>query len=56
MMKLYTEKANDSFNTVSPIDGVRRIYSYRALEDYPLLVAVGMGEREALAGYDRDWY
>jgi diguanylate cyclase (GGDEF)-like protein/PAS domain S-box-containing protein len=54
-MKLYAEKANGDSNTVSPIDGIKRIYSYRALEDYPLLVAVGMSERYALAGYDHDW-
>ncbi len=33
----------------SVVDGVSRIYSYRSLEKYPLAVAVGVAESEALA-------
>jgi len=32
----------------SPVDGIRRIYSYRALEDYPFVVVVGVDEKEVL--------
>lgn len=35
-----------SFMTTSPIDGVKRFYSFRALPDYPFLVLVGMAEEE----------
>ncbi len=55
IMGLFAQRANGSVTTVSLIDGIRRIYSYRTLDDYPLLVAVGIGEHDALAGYDHDW-
>ncbi|MBL8471178.1 MAG: two-component sensor histidine kinase [Rhodocyclaceae bacterium] len=32
----------------SPIDGINRFYSFRALPDYPFLVEVGVGEHESL--------
>ena len=38
-----------SFRSTSIIDGIRRIYSYRWLKEYPLVVAVGMGESEILS-------
>jgi len=37
-----------NFMTNSPIDGVKRMYSYRALRDYPVVVLVGMDEEKAL--------
>ncbi len=54
LMRPFEAQANGSLSAVSPIDGVRRIYSYRAVEGYPLQVAVGMSERDALAGYYDD--
>lgn len=35
----------------SVIDGVRRIRAYRALDDYPLLVSVGLARRDVLAAW-----
>lgn len=32
----------------SVVDGIKRIYSYRALQEYPLIVSVGMSETEVL--------
>jgi two-component system, NarL family, sensor histidine kinase BarA len=40
-----------SYEVASVIDGVRRISSYRQLKDLPLVVVVGVGEREALQGF-----
>ena len=39
-------------NQVSPVDGERRILAYRALEHYPLVVAVGVSLEEFLGS----WY
>jgi signal transduction histidine kinase len=33
--------------TKSKVDGIRRVYSYRALKDYPFVVLVGIDEEEA---------
>jgi signal transduction histidine kinase len=33
----------------SPVDGIARIYAYRALRDYPLIVQVGVDRQEALS-------
>jgi len=37
-----------SYIMESPIDGIRRIYSYRALQNYPFAVIVGVSEEEVL--------
>jgi diguanylate cyclase (GGDEF)-like protein/PAS domain S-box-containing protein len=36
------------------VDGVRRLFGYRKLEDYPLVVAVGTSEAEALRAFEED--
>lgn len=36
------------YTGVSPLDGVRRIYSYRRLKEYPLIVLAGVAESEIL--------
>ena len=35
----------------SEVDGIRRIVAHRRLRDYPLVVIVGLGWSEAMAGY-----
>lgn len=35
------------------VDGVQRIFSYRRVPDFPLVVVVGLSERELLAGWNR---
>lgn len=37
-----------SYRAVSPVDGITRYYSYRALQSYPLVVSIGMDEQEVL--------
>jgi signal transduction histidine kinase/DNA-binding NarL/FixJ family response regulator len=54
LMQSFAQKANGTIAAVSVIDGVRRFYSYRAIEGYPLLVAVGVSENDALAEYYSD--
>ncbi len=44
--------AEGSMVFTSILDGITRVWSYRGLKDYPLYVAVGVSEREALASYD----
>jgi PAS domain S-box-containing protein len=49
---LFTELASrDSGNTVSasPVDGVRRLFSFRRLQTYPLVVGAAIAEADALA-------
>lgn len=40
-----------SYRSASYADGVLRFYGYRAMKDYPLVVAVGVSEEAALAEY-----
>ena len=40
---------NGKFRATSPIDGVKRLYSYRAIKGYPLVTLVGTSEAAALA-------
>ncbi|MDY0011593.1 MAG: ATP-binding protein [Rhodocyclaceae bacterium] len=48
--RLTTEESG-FYRDESILDGVSRYYSFRRLKDYPLVVVVGVGEAEALAGY-----
>ena len=51
LMRSFARNANGSFIGGSAIDGAKRIYSFRAVEGYPLIVAVGQSEHDALAEY-----
>ena len=50
-MATIQSSAAGHYITASKIDGIRRIYSFRALTDQPFSVIVGMAEAEVL----RDW-
>jgi signal transduction histidine kinase/DNA-binding NarL/FixJ family response regulator len=54
LMRAFAVNPNGRLNVVSPLDGVRRVSSYRAVENFPLLVMVGMSEQDVLAKWARD--
>ncbi len=45
--------ASGSFRTISDIDHIDRIISFRRLERYPLVVAAGLAASDVFAGYQR---
>jgi signal transduction histidine kinase/CheY-like chemotaxis protein len=45
---------NGSFRTISDIDHVERIVSFRRLDGYPLVVAVGLAIKDVFAVYQRN--
>ncbi|WP_298596125.1 sensor histidine kinase [Zoogloea sp.] len=51
LMKQMAQAPSGSYRSVSTADGVTRFYSYRTLKEYPLTVAVGVEETEALAPF-----
>jgi len=48
LMDCLQESDSEHYIETSTIDGIKRIYSYRALRDYPLVVLVGIEEEEVL--------
>jgi signal transduction histidine kinase len=48
-----TEGPSGTLDSISPVDGVRRITSYRKVEGAPLVVAVSESYDEVLAGWRR---
>lgn len=53
VMKRVTVSAVGDFSNTSPVDGISRIYSYRTLRDYPLVVLAGVSEAEAFKGLNQ---
>lgn len=41
-----------TYTATDPVDGIRRVYSYRRLKEYPLVVLVGSAESDILAEVD----
>ncbi|HLJ19205.1 MAG TPA: PAS domain S-box protein, partial [Stellaceae bacterium] len=52
LFAFYAARTMGTFIETSPIDGIERIYSYRAVRGYPLIVSVGLAREEVLAAYD----
>lgn len=51
IMKRLATSDSGSYSAKSVVDGITRIYSFRALKDYPFAVVVGLDEAEVLQGY-----
>jgi len=51
LMKELAEKDAGQYKATSPMDGVKRIYSYYSLTDYQMAVTVGLSESEILAEF-----
>jgi signal transduction histidine kinase/HPt (histidine-containing phosphotransfer) domain-containing protein/ActR/RegA family two-component response regulator len=51
LLRAYAAAPAGSFAASGLIDPVRRIYAYRAVRGYPLIVCVGIAEDEALANF-----
>jgi len=51
--RLSSGMLSGSYRSASPVDGVRRIVSFRALENVPLVVTVGLAEEALLAPWRR---
>ncbi len=51
LFSLAASSSHGSYESVSEIDGVRRIFSFRKLEGYPLLVAVGEDRKQVFTAY-----
>ncbi|MGH8640070.1 MAG: PAS domain S-box protein, partial [Burkholderiales bacterium] len=51
LFKLLPSSPNGSYISTGSVDGLKRIFSFRSLADYPLVVLVGAAENEALAEF-----
>lgn len=52
--KLFKQAARSpqgTYEAVSAVDGIERVYAYRKLPDFPLLVLIGVDKKEALAEF-----
>lgn len=51
LFQLYAKSKAANFTEESPIDGIRRFLTYRGVNDYPLIVVVGVAEAEVLVSH-----
>lgn len=51
LMEKLARNSTGNYIATSNVDGIKRIYSYRALQDYPLIAMVGVDEEEALHSF-----
>ena len=50
----YAQSPSGTFEAVSRIDGVPRVYAYRVVRAYPLIVSVGVARSEVIAGAEHN--
>ena len=53
VMEKVQTNAVGNFIAPSPVDGINRIYSYRAIREYPLVVVAGISEAQAFLNLNR---
>jgi signal transduction histidine kinase/DNA-binding response OmpR family regulator len=51
LLKAYARSKDGFYTRKSPLDGIERIYAYRGVPDYPLIVTVGLAVDEVFAIY-----
>jgi two-component system, sensor histidine kinase len=51
LLQAYARSKDGFFTIKSPLDGIVRIYAYRGVPDYPLIVTVGLAVDEVFATY-----
>jgi len=51
MMDMHRTAPSGHYTTDSRIDGIRRIYAYREVAGFPLIVIIGMGEADVMGSY-----
>jgi len=49
----FSRSPSGNFEAVSHVDGVPRVYAYRAVRSYPLIVSVGVARSEVIARAER---
>lgn len=54
VLKEFQKASSGSYENVALIDGVRRLYAYEQVGDFPLLMTVGMPIDEVYARWNRD--
>jgi signal transduction histidine kinase len=54
LLALLQDAPSGDFVAANPIDGIERVYSWRRLDEFPLIAIVGLGKAEALASANRE--
>lgn len=50
LLEAFARQPEGTYEAASAIDGIRRVYAYRAVRGYPLMVSVGIARSEVMAG------
>ena len=52
LFEMLKHKPFGTYQSVSVVDNIKRLFSFRGIKEYPLIVVVGHSEREALAAFE----
>jgi signal transduction histidine kinase/CheY-like chemotaxis protein/HPt (histidine-containing phosphotransfer) domain-containing protein len=53
LLRAAAKAANGHYETVSTLDGVRRLFVYRKVQNYPLLVVIGLAHNEIYGAFEK---